>query len=61
MIGRFVELDPGWKRFETLDFQFDVPDGFSYVPAPKTPPPVGLFSSLFQKEKSSQITLTESF
>ena len=41
VVGRFVELDPGWKRFETLDFQFDVPDGFTFVPAPPVTTPVG--------------------
>ena len=46
IVGRFVEQKDGWQRFETLDFQLDVPPGFEFVPVPQNQPLPGLHPSL---------------
>lgn len=38
IIGRFVEGTEGWQRFETLDFQMDVPPGFTFIPIQEEAP-----------------------
>jgi len=38
IVGRFVEQKDGWQRFETLDFQIDVPPGFDFIAAPQEQP-----------------------
>lgn len=38
IVGRFVEQADSWQRFETLDFQLDVPPGFIFEAAPEEQP-----------------------
>lgn len=47
IIGRFVEQNEGWQRFETLDFQLDIPPEFKAEPIPEEAPlPGAAFPSL---------------
>ena len=41
VIGRFVELKDRWQRFETLDFQLQLPIEYQFVGVPQQPAPSG--------------------
>ena len=41
VIGRFVQLKDHWQRFETLDFQLQLPTEYRFVGVPQQPAPSG--------------------